>query len=307
LQSSTSIHHRLPHSLSTTYHQTHLGEFFRPSRSEVIDTYGDFPHPNKPQGNLRILFSNINGLSTVHTDQDCHHIGTVAKTHQIECLGLVEPNINWTNVKTTTSVKKVFQKYWTKTLLKTSSTPTQHTGVYQPGGTLSLLADNWTGGSRVYEDTSGLGRWTELRIQGRQNRQLSIITTYRVPQTSISTADPNTSYYHQWHHLRRQCHPNPDPRSQVLQDLGDHIQALQAEYHAIIVMIDANESYTDKNSSLQSWLTRHSLKDVHMHLHQHDTTISTYSRGHKRIDYMFATDNIISYVVSLGLVFTSGI
>jgi len=38
-----------------------------------------------------------------------------------------------------------------------------------------------------------------------------------------------------------------------------------------------------------------------MHLHQHDTLIPTYTRGHKRIDYMFATDNIMPYVVKGGI------
>ena len=167
------------------------------------------------------------------------------------------------------------------------------------------MGDKWTGGGRIYEDPSGLGRWTEQRIQGRQNRQLSIITVYRVPYNTIAQAGTNTSYYHQWHHLRRQKHKSPDPRSQVLQDLGDYIELLQADYHAIIILIDANESYDERNSSLQKWTTLHSLKDVHQHLHQHDTTISTYARGQKRIDYIFATDNILMLYREVYCLFTS--
>ena len=221
--------------------------------------------------------------------------------YHIDCLGLVETNINWKNAMVKHKIQNTFRKYWQKTLIATSSTSILHTGIYQPGGTLSLVGDKWTGGGRIYEDTSGLGRWTELRLHGRQKRQLSIITVYRVPYTTIAHAGTNTSYYHQWHHLRRQKHKAPDPRAQVLQDLGEYIELLQADYHAILIMIDANESYDERNSSLQKWITLHDLKDVHQYLHQYNTTISTYARGTKRIDYIFATDNILPYVLKGGI------
>jgi len=195
----------------------------------------------------------------------------------------------------------ILKKYWNKTITKTTSTPTRHQERYQPGGTLSIIGNRWTGGTRAYEDSGGMGRWSELHIQGRQNRKVIIITTYRVPHTNIANAGPNTSYYHQWHYLRRTGLLKPDPRKQLLLDLSEHIRSLTSPDNAIIILMDANEAYTDKNSDLHKWMTQHSFNDVHMHLHQHDTTIPTYSRGHKRIDYILATDNILPYMQKSGI------
>ena len=116
-----------------------------------------------------------------------------------------------------------------------------------------------------------------MSIQGRQDRKITIITMYRVPKSSITTTGPNTSFYYQWHHLRRQGHLKPDPRAQVLQDLSQFINAQSSEHHAMVIGMDANESYTDQHSSLYKWMTQRSLVDIHMALHDIPTTISTYN------------------------------
>ena len=282
--------------------QKYLNDFLPSSSSQkLIDTYGDFPTKDKNSANFRLLYSNVNGLSTINLEQECHQIGTTADAYLIDCLGLVETNINWKHLAARNKVLQTFKKYWNKTIIHTSSTPSMNAGIYQPGGTLTLLGNRWTGGARSYEDPSGLGRWTEIRLQGRQERQLIIITTYRVPQTTITSAGPSTSFYHQWHHLRRQGDQNPDPRAQLLHDLGVHIQALKASTTAILILMDANEAYHERHSPLQSWITTQELKDVHMYLHHHDTHISTYNRGSKRIDYAFATTNILPYIHQGGI------
>ena len=70
---------------------------------------------------------------------------------------------------------------------------------------------------------------------------------------------------------------------------------------AILTMMDVNESYTTKNSPLQCWLCHHWLVGVHMHLHDIDTTIPTYTRGTKRVDCIFGSQNIVPNIVKGGL------
>ena len=48
-------------------------------------------------------------------------------------------------------------------------------------------------------------------------------------------------------------------------------------------------------------MSSHLLRDIHMYLHQHDTTIPTYNRGTKRIDYILGTTTILPYVTKGGL------
>ena len=103
----------------------------------------------------------------------------------------------------------------------------------------------------------------------------SIITAYRVPKINIAHAGPNTSYYHQWHHLRRQGTPVPDPRQYLLDDLGRFLTTMVNESSAAIISMDANEVYTDRNSPLHKWMLQHSLVDIHMALYELDTMIST--------------------------------
>jgi len=282
--------------------QTHIDDTIHSNPlQDITDTYGDFPHHTKQASSFRVIYANVNGLSTSNLEQECHQIGATADAHHIDFLGLVEINVNWQNSTVQRTVCNTLRKYWKKTVINGSSTPTLNTTTYQPGGTLSLVGNHWTGGSRAYEDTGGMGRWTEVRIQGRQHRQLIIVTTYRVPQATITTAGPSTSYYHQWHYLRCQGEPHPDPRSKLLQDLGDHLTSLQNENTAILILMDANEAYTDRNSKLHTWLQQYSFVDVHQALHNHDTSIPTYNRGSRRIDYMFSTPNLLPYVQQGGI------
>jgi len=166
---------------------------------------------------------------------------------------------------------------------------------------MTLLGNRWVGGASGSKDPTGMGRWTEICISGRQNYKVRIITAYRVPNTSIQQAGPSTSFYQQWHYLRRNGNTAPDPRAQLLQDLQEHITTYQSETTGFIVLMDANESLTTKHSALESWSQQVSLTDVHMQLHDHTTEIPTYIRGTKRIDYVFVSHNILPYVNRSGV------
>ena len=65
-----------------------------------------------------MLFTNINGIQTNNVDQECHQIGHTAAEYNIDYLGLVETNLNWSNIMITEKVKSILRKYWHQTLLK---------------------------------------------------------------------------------------------------------------------------------------------------------------------------------------------
>ena len=265
------------------------------------DTHGDYPSSPKPDHIFRLLYNNINGISTTNFDEESHQIGHTSDAHHIDYLGLAETNINWTNNSIFNKIQYILQKFWSQSIITTSTIHRTTPSSYQPGGTLALLGNNWTGGATASKDISGMGRWTSIRIQGRQHQQLYIITTYRVPKTTINNAGSNTSYYYQWHHLRRKGTPVPDPRQQLLTDLGYYIASVKTDTTAVIIAIDANESYTDRNSPLHKWMMDYSLVDLHMALYDIDTSIPTHNRGSKRIDYIFGTTNIVPYVTNGGI------
>jgi len=265
------------------------------------DTHGDFPISPKPQDTFRILYSNINGISPKNLEQESQQMAFQANTYHIDLLGLVETNINWFNKTTYDQVRRQLIEYWPQSLLQTSSYITSQNTIYQPGGTLTLIGNNWTGGATGSSDTSGMGRWSTIKITGRQGRILELITVYRVTKNTIQNAGSTTSYYQQWHHLRRLGNAKPDPRQQILSDLSIYIQTIQAPNTAIIIMMDANEATTDIQSKIGQWVQSNDLVDVHMFLHELSTDIPTHIRGSKRIDYIFGTMNILPYVLQGGI------
>ena len=231
------------------------------------DIQGDHPTEQTSIGTFRVYYSNIHGIPSNNISQECHSIGFHAATYHFDYIGLVETNINWNNSMIKMQITNIMKKYWKQTLIQTTSIPTNTTNIYQPGGTMAILGNNWTGGATTTSDPSGFGRWTTITIQGRSNRQFHLITAYRPPNNTITSAGINTSYYHQWHALRRQGVTSPDPREQLLNDLTKHLQELNIEETAVLLMMDANESMTDKNSKVHKWIQQHQLIDVHLHLH----------------------------------------
>ena len=106
-------------SRNKTQRQQLLNDFLPGSTSQtLIETYGDFPTKDKNCANFRLLYSNVNGLSTINLEQECHQIGTTADAHLIDCLGLVETNINWRNQAARTKVITNLKKYWNKTIIQ---------------------------------------------------------------------------------------------------------------------------------------------------------------------------------------------
>ena len=122
-----------------------------------VDSSGDFPtHPKSPT-QFRILFSNINGISTANFEQDCQLIGFRADAYHTDLLALVETNINWRNRQYLSQFKTIMRKYWTQTIINTSSHHTTSSHQYQPGGTMTLIGNQWTGGTCITQDPSDMG------------------------------------------------------------------------------------------------------------------------------------------------------
>ena len=283
-------------SIQHTLHNTN-----RTTLTSHQDVYGDYPNIPKNKDTFRLLYSNINGIPVNNLEQESHQLGFHADAHQLDFLGLVETNINWTNQTLSSTFRSIMKKYWPKTTIATSNMITSYSTKYQPGGTMSLLGNNWAGGASAFSDPSGMGRWSEIRIKGRQQQQIIFLTVYRVTQTTIQKAGPTTSYFKQWHHLRRNGKENPNPREQIWQDLSQHIHQHKKETNAIMIMIDANETITSKYSTLSQWVQQHDLIDLHTYLHDIDHKVPTYNRGTTRIDYIFGTPNIIPYVTKGGI------
>jgi len=101
------------------------------------------------------------------------------------------------------------------------------------------------------QDHSGLGRWSYITLQGKQDFKLTIITAYRVSQKSSASVGGKTAYMQQFRALQsiQNQTGSPgrtiEPNRQFILDLQAWIQFLQSQGHHIILNLDNNDDLYD--------------------------------------------------------------
>ena len=118
--------------------------------------------------------------------------------------------------------------------------------------------------SNHFSDDSGCGSYSVTTIQGKQNKKLSIIAAYIVvakgSDNGIESVYAQQMTIHEHNNLK---HPNDlrrpfSPRTDTIHRLNILIQQLQAQHYAIVLTIDANQSYAECYKALQ--LCTHSIE-----------------------------------------------
>ncbi len=171
------------------------------------------PITTKTPNTFRLLSQNINGISPSHRFNKWHEILQSTVMHEIDFLGLCETNLEWRHTHVQTHVPPITKKFFRHSCLHTATSSVKFERTFKPGGTASLITNEWTGRIlRCDRDPSGLGRWTTTTMTGRHHRKIAIITAYQVCNTSITTCGINTCFAQQWHLLRAQGTELPDPR-----------------------------------------------------------------------------------------------
>ena len=154
---------------------------------------------------------------------------------------------------------------------------------YQPGGTALIVGQPWSGRATTSSDPSGLGRWTEATLIGKDERKVTIVCAYCVCKNTISTTGPSTAFAQQWHLLRMKGDERPDPCGKFFADLGTRIQELTRDKHEVLIMLDANDTLQAPNNTFSRWVRLHRLVDIHVRRLGTDGEPPTYARGKHRI------------------------
>ena len=115
------------------------------------------------------------------------------------------------------------------------------------GGVCTIVNGKWA----PYVENPGtdsLGRWTINTIKGQGTQRVTIITTYRSMEGSI-TSNSGTIWRQQYDLLNNSLMDQDDstlqtvnPRKQMLIYMTSLIQVLQEERHKVVLLIDANET-----------------------------------------------------------------
>jgi exonuclease III len=175
---------------------------------------------------------------------------------------------------------------------------------YLPGGCLQLCTGHWT--SRIIEtikDPRRLGRWTGHKFRLRDGKTLSIITAYRPCQQSVTDAtQPSvTVTYQQKVILTREKWTDEDPRQLFITDIIKVIKDIEEDSNNLCVLMwDANKSMDDKSGSIKKIMKETMLVDSFSQIAGDPGTISTYSRGRKRIDYILTSQALVQHILRVG-------
>ena len=199
-------------------------------------TIGD-PFLEKPESTFRIFGQNVNGIAHQHNFNKWHEILQSTVLHDIDCLCLSEINLEWKNPLVAQKIPAITKRFFNHSKFVAASSSIKFDRIYKPGGTASLITNEWTG--RILNcdtDTTGLGRWTTITLNGKRHRKIAIISAYQVCNTSIHQCGLTTCFSQQWHLLRAQGTEFPNPRKSFWTDLSRHIQNLQESAHLIIVV-----------------------------------------------------------------------
>ncbi len=190
---------------------------------------------------FRLFLQNPNGLCLTTKPHSLQNDLIQCRNYGASVLCLPETNINWDIPHQHAILHNILRQTWQATVYCASKSPEEFLSDTQPGGTTTILCDNWT--SRLLEkgeDPIGLGRWY-VTLRGKGDRKVLIITAYNASLTTGETTNfrqqqRTLTHLHQLH--KQQVTANPRP--QFILDLQSWIQSKIESGHDIILALDAN-------------------------------------------------------------------
>ena len=295
--------------------------------SEDIVVFGD--KIGKRNGALRIMYNNVNGLkvndfikSKVIGKYEKKKLKILQSTKKVEKMtGALATIRKWdANVVCLAESQCAWEHYHVRDLvgeeLRTidkyagfigSSSCAASGDTYKPGGTLTIYDGNWSGRITKGVDNTKLGRWSYITINGRNNTFFTIITGYRcVKQQTTQTAGMTTTYMQQ-ERILKQRGITSTPQKCFIDDLEKFVRNKVSDGHEILLTLDANEQWEDKNSAIKDLALKLGLYDIPKERNPGGVAPS-YVRSNcgRRIDFLLGTENVLKATCKYGM-FIEGI
>ena len=244
LHMNNRINHRRPSG------QTSLFEYLP---SQFQDRYGNETEENKNQpwgqnynvksaNTVRIWYTNPNGLGINPTDAKSHStFAFLYHKSMADIICLAETNLNWHILQYNSRLNNRLRAYYREFYSTTSNNKHEKHTKNQRGGTCTFAVGQITYRIRTSgNDTTGMGRWSWIQIDGKDNHRTRVITAYR-PCRAPKNSGLTTTWDQQFRYLRKQNLPS-DPRQQFDLDLSKLLSSWQNEGIKIILSIDANDN-----------------------------------------------------------------
>jgi hypothetical protein len=219
-----------------------------------------------------------------------------------DMLGLPETNLDWLRPEIRKQGEDIMNEFFGTHILATSTSKLRANTPYKPGGTCMGVANSMSG---RYEssgsDPHGLGRWSYVQLHGKNGKSAVVITVYQVCDAHIGSAGASTAFHQQWYLSRMEGDLTPNPRKRFITDLTKEIKKWQKAGADILLGGDFNERLGDTQDGLAHLVTECNLVDIHATNHGTKTEPNTYSRGIKRVDYVFTSPRVVPFVDCCGI------
>ncbi len=153
----------------------------------------------------------------------------------------------------------------------------------------------------VTSDKHGLGRWTKMRIAGKDGRHLSVFGAYRAPPTSRT--GPRTVQFQQRILLISEAidSKSTDPRARFIDDFIEEILNAQAHGDEIVIGTDINAVINQDADGLDRMIQECGLVDLLQNIPGTMTEPpGTYDQSNNRIDYLLGTERACKAIVGGG-------
>jgi hypothetical protein len=231
----------------------------------------------------------------------------------------ISPNVNWCNTSNHIAMKHYFRKAYKQVHISATSSDLGKDPQYfqRPtliGGAAIFTLDHWA--SKVAStsiDPRGHGTYSVTTIQGKNGSKLSIIAAYISVQKGEAYG-PNTLYAQQQTLMEQHAIKNGQalppkmcPRQEAIKAIGEIIHELQSQNHALLLLIDANQTpkesttkHTIKKYSIEWLRVTYGLTDPFIELLQQrpNTTTLTPNRD---IDYILTYGFPTQHITTLGM------
>ena len=161
--------------------------------------------------------------------------------------------------------------------------------MYKPGGTITTILNNAVC-RYVSKHSDAMGRWSTISMSGKRGRIIHFITVYQL--VDKATNGPFTVHQQQVASLRLSDR-TITPRKAFIVDLTIYLRSIKTSNSEVVIMGDLNEVVGLSESGFNKITNEFDLVDVMAHFHSITHEVATYSRGSKRIDYIFCSSNLI--------------
>ncbi len=103
----------------------------------------------------------------------------VASSLQVDLIGCAEHNLDFNQFRVQNGTHQAIRHTVEHSKTVWSNTPTKFESMYKPGGTMNSVLGNTV--ARVKETGSDeLGRWSYIKLSGKDNKVITFITVYQV-------------------------------------------------------------------------------------------------------------------------------